>query len=135
MLSFILNVVSRPRLIVDRLYENVTQLTAFEASTGYGFWPLINNGWLAWTIAIASVIGLWGIICSVFRFKKESAMLQRFGYVDRASMAKMTNDDAQKILEYIMTYEFPQLYNISLQFAIFKVKSLCPRSFEVQDSI
>ncbi len=32
----------------------------------------------------------------------------------------MTNDDAQKILQYIMNYEFPYVYKTSLQFAIVK---------------
>lgn len=134
MLSSILNIVNQPRLIVDRLYENVTQLTVLEAMAGYGLGQLITNGWLAWAITITGVISLWGIICSVFRFKKESAMLQRFGYVDQASMAKMTNDDAQKIMVYIMSYEFPLLYKLSLQFAIFKVNTLHLRFAEVQDS-
>ncbi len=35
-------------------------------------------------------------------------------------MASMTNDDAQRILQYIMTYEFPFVYKTSLQFAILK---------------
>ncbi|ROV89131.1 hypothetical protein VSDG_08889 [Cytospora chrysosperma] len=123
MLSFIVNFVSQPRLIADRLYENVTQLTAFETIAGYGVWPLTVNGWLAWIITTIGVIGLWGIFCSVFRFKHEKAMLQRFGYINRASMAKMTNDDAQKILEDIMSYEFPLLYKVSLQYALFKTYS------------
>ncbi|ROW07939.1 hypothetical protein VMCG_03426 [Cytospora schulzeri] len=120
MLSFILTAVSQPRLVVDRLYENVTQLAAFETIAGYNVGVLNINGWLAWTITIASCIGLWGGLCSIFRYKQERAMLQRFSYPDRASMAQMTNDDAQKILEHIMSYEFPLLYKFSLQFAIFK---------------
>ncbi|KUI70729.1 hypothetical protein VM1G_05852 [Cytospora mali] len=120
MLSFIINAVNQPRLIVDRLYENVTQLSAFETITGYGFGSLATHGWLAWMIIVISGTSLWGLLCSSARFKTEKAMLQRFGYIDRASMARMTNDDAQRILEYIMTYEFPLLYKLSLQFAIFK---------------
>lgn len=121
MLSLVISAISQPRMVVDGLYENVTQLNAFETIAGYGTKPLVGNGWLAWTLTIFSVIGLWGTVCSFFRFRKEKAMLQRFGYSDRASMAKMTNDDAQKILENIMSYEFPLLYKFSLQFAIFKV--------------
>lgn len=126
MLSFIVNVVSQPRMIVDRVYENVTQLTAFQTIAGYGVGSLTINGWLAWTITIIITVGLWGILCSIFRFKHESAMRQRFGYIDRASMAQMTNDDAQEILEYIMSYEFPLLYKMSLQFALFKVNFTPP---------
>lgn len=107
--------------MMDHLYENATQLSTFETVAGYGFGPLANRSWLAWIITIFSALGLWGVLCSVFRFRNEKAMLKRFGYSDRAMMAKMTNDDAQKILQYIITYEFPLMYKLSLQFAIFKV--------------
>ncbi len=62
-------------------------------------------------------------LCSALRFRFEKAMRNKFNYPDRASLAKMTNDDAQAILDYIITREFPYLYNLSLQFALFKV---CP---------
>ncbi|KAK7743453.1 hypothetical protein SLS53_003987 [Cytospora paraplurivora] len=109
---------------MDHLYENVTQLSTFETVAGYGFGPLANKSWLAWIITIISAVGLWGVLCSILRFRNEKAMLQRFGYSDRAMMAKMTNDDAQKILQYIITYEFPLMYKLSLQFGIFKTSRL-----------
>lgn len=104
----------------------------YETIAGYDFGMQATNSWYTWMVIITSGIGLWAILCSVLRYKHERAMLQRFGYIDRASMAKMTNDDAQKIMEYIITYEFPLLYKVSLQFAIFKVKPwLLPAFSEV----
>lgn len=61
------------------------------------------------------------VTCSALRFRAEKQLRRRFArYTDRASMATMSNDDAQAILRNIITYEFPFLYKIALQFAIVK---------------
>lgn len=122
------SIASVVNLTMDRFYENVTQPTTSKDISDHGFWPLTSSGWLAWMVCILSAIGLWGVFCSIFRFKHEKAMLQRFGYINRASMSTMTNDEAQKILKYIMTYEFPLMYKLSLQFALFKVNINRPLS-------
>jgi hypothetical protein len=49
------------------------------------------------------------------------AMRKRYGYPDRASLAKMTTEIAQKIIAEVMQYEFPSLGKQSLEFALFKV--------------
>lgn len=82
---------------------------------------------MTWTNATVICIAMYLVTCSLLRFRHEKAMRLKFNYPDRASLARMTNDDAQSILEYIMTYEFPFLYKLALQFAIFKVK-LAPRN-------
>lgn len=68
-----------------------------------------------------TVLLVYAAICSSLRFRHEKAMLRRFNYPDRASLANMTSNDAQSILAYIMSYEFPFIYKTALQFAIFKV--------------
>lgn len=50
-------------------------------------------------------------------------MRKRLNFPDRESLSRMTNEDAQKIVSYISTYEFPLLYDFSLRYAIFKVGS------------
>ena len=47
--------------------------------------------------------------CQVLRFRTERTMRARFGDPagDRAALARMTNDEAQQIVEYTMTREFP----------------------------
>ncbi|RDW63500.1 hypothetical protein BP6252_11045 [Coleophoma cylindrospora] len=47
-------------------------------------------------------------------------MAKKFNYPDKASFARMTNVDAQAILQYLAELEFPRLYEMSLQFALFK---------------
>ena len=48
-------------------------------------------------------------------------MQQKFNYPDQASLSRMTNVDAQAIIQYLGELEFPLVYEKSLQFAIFKV--------------
>lgn len=60
-------------------------------------------------------------------------MLRAFGYPadsksekDRAALARMTNDEAQRIIAYISGYEIPQFHVLSLEFALFKVGLVPP---------
>lgn len=48
-------------------------------------------------------------------------MAKKFNYPDRASFSRMTNVDAQAIVQYVAELEFPKIYEMSLQFALFKV--------------
>lgn len=66
---------------------------------------------------------LYLLLCCALRFRREAAMRRAFNYPDRASMASMTNDDAQAIMKYIVDLEFPYLYNLSMQFGLFKVRT------------
>ncbi|KAL1864123.1 hypothetical protein Daus18300_007903 [Diaporthe australafricana] len=110
----------RPHVMADRFYENVTQLPATDAAFDGSLVQQSVTRSTAWLMSISAVLGLWVILCSSLRFRNEKAMLRRFNYPSRASFAKMTNDDAQQIVKYIMDCEFPLMYKLSLQFAIFK---------------
>lgn len=48
-------------------------------------------------------------------------MAKKFNYPDKASLSRMTNVDAQAIMQYVAELEFPKLYEMSVQFALFKV--------------
>lgn len=78
---------------------------------------------ISYPAAFFTLIVGYAIVCSCLRFRYEKAMMRRFNYPDRASLSKMTSNDAQSILSYLMTYEFPYIYKTALQFAIFKVRA------------
>lgn len=123
-MDFILNnLLQRPGVVADGLHDNVTQPPAVDATVGYGLiqQPVARS--TAWLIGVPAVLGLWVILCSSLRFRNEKAMLRRYNYQTRASLAKMTNDDAQQIVKYILDSEFPLIYKLSLQFALFKVRN------------
>ena len=76
-----------------------------------------ESPWLAYTLA---AIVVYLLLVRSLRHRRERAMRRKYNYPDRESMAHMTNDDAQAILQYMIEYEFPYLYTLSLEFALFK---------------
>ncbi|KAH8817067.1 hypothetical protein F5884DRAFT_853497 [Xylogone sp. PMI_703] len=60
------------------------------------------------------------VIQHYYRYDRVRKQRKLFNYPDRQSLGRMTNDDAWAIQRYIATLEFPQLYEVSLQFALFK---------------
>lgn len=77
-----------------------------------------------WTWKSVVVPGLvaYVLLCNSLRFRRERRLRRKMGYPDRASLAGMTNEDAQKILQFVAEDQFPMVYKLSLQFAIFKVR-------------
>lgn len=61
------------------------------------------------------------LLVHILRYSRRDAMLKKFGYTTRESLAKMTNTDAQAIMSNLGELEFPRFFKMSLQFALFKV--------------
>ncbi|KAI0126270.1 hypothetical protein BJ170DRAFT_582302 [Xylariales sp. AK1849] len=70
-------------------------------------------------ILVPSFLG-YLLLVQLLRFRRERGMRIRYGYPDRASLAKMTVEDAQKIIKDLSTLEFPAFLVTSLQFGLFK---------------
>ena len=71
--------------------------------------------------SLGALFVVYAAVCYVLRFRFERRMRQAFPkYSDRASMAAMTSEDAQKIISSVMCSEFPFVYKTALQFAIVK---------------
>ncbi|KAF3342591.1 hypothetical protein VD0002_g5584 [Verticillium dahliae] len=79
----------------------------------------ISMSWPSVPLLLAIVLG-YLLLCQSLRFYHINALQKRLGYTDRASLAGMSNDDAQIILKHIMERDFPMFYELALQFAIFK---------------
>ncbi len=71
-------------------------------------------------LMVAVLVAAYIVVCHLLRFRGEKAILKRFPYPDRASMAKMTHAEAQQIYKHILTREFPYMTKTALQFGIFK---------------
>ncbi|GKT41410.1 mycophenolic acid synthesis protein B [Colletotrichum spaethianum] len=67
-----------------------------------------------------ALIAAWVTLCASLRFKRITNFQKQMGFSDRDSLALMTNNQAQLILKNIIEFEFPKMYILSLQFAIFK---------------
>lgn len=74
-----------------------------------------------WSPYVASFAGVYVFLCSFLRFQRRDAMARKFNFPNRKSLAYMTNVQAQQITTYLAELEFPRLYLVSVQFALFKV--------------
>lgn len=75
------------------------------------------------------------VLVQALRFQREKSMRKRYGYPDRASLGKMTVEDAQKIIKDLASLEFPMMSETSLQFGLFKVCPCCSCSVKQVGSI
>ncbi|KAL7921236.1 hypothetical protein ACQKWADRAFT_327748 [Trichoderma austrokoningii] len=73
-----------------------------------------------WFVYSVASLAFYPTICSSLRFQRLKSMRRRFNYLDRDSLSRMTNEDAQKIVHAVSVYEFPLLYDLALKYAIFK---------------
>jgi hypothetical protein len=80
----------------------------------------LPRSWSWTTVAISSFL-IYALLCRGLRMQRRNAMHRKFGYTTRESLSKMSNVDAQAIMNYLGQLEFPRLYLASLQFALFKV--------------
>ena len=87
------------------------------------FKSAVLNNQLEWTWkeAFVAILAVYIAICSMLRFRREKYLRRKLSYPDRASLGRMTNEDAQQILQFLITSEFPYMYKTSLQFALLKV--------------
>ena len=55
------------------------------------------------------------MLCSAFRFSRRNAMLKKYKFTGRKSLARMTNVEAQAIMGQLAELEFPKIYYTSVQ--------------------
>ncbi|KAG4428732.1 hypothetical protein IFR05_015782 [Cadophora sp. M221] len=81
---------------------------------------LSSLDYTAWTPYVAGGFLFYILLCSALRFNRRDAMLKKFSFTDRKSLARMTNIEAQAIMCQLAELEFPKIYYTSVQFALFK---------------
>ncbi|KAL0929655.1 uncharacterized protein CTRU02_215297 [Colletotrichum truncatum] len=69
---------------------------------------------------LAALLAGWIVLCASLRFRRINNLQKRLGYTDRASLARMTNNDAHVIIRNMIEFEFPKFYTLALQFGLFK---------------
>ncbi|KZL85665.1 hypothetical protein CI238_10155 [Colletotrichum incanum] len=101
---------------------NITRLGSPDthgASSFLSYITLMPKALASTTMAVALIAG-WVALCASLRFRRITNLRKQMGFTDRGSLARMTNDQAQLILKNVIEFEFPKMYLLSLQFAIFK---------------
>lgn len=78
----------------------------------------LRQQWLPVTVGL--FIGFPLLIRSL-RYRRVRELHKQYDYPNRASMAKMTDQDAFEIQKAVVQFEFPFIFIKSLQFALFRV--------------
>ena len=60
-------------------------------------------------------------LCARLRFQRVRSLKQNKECASREAMSQMTNVQAQHIISDMARFEFPTMFKMSLQFALFKV--------------
>ncbi|KAH8197741.1 hypothetical protein TruAng_008075 [Truncatella angustata] len=92
----------------NTMHDNPYKVSAF---LGDGAWK---------TVAISIGLG-YLLLVQALRFQRAKSLRRCYGFPDRASLKKMTVEDAQKIIVDLASLEFPLMSETSLQFGLFKV--------------
>jgi hypothetical protein len=117
--------------MMDSIHLSVTESSTVVSRNGYNGWfeSHLSTIWgrgfvpdLSWH-ALLSVALLYPIACSWLRFRRIKAARREFKFENRESMSSMTTIQAHSIVKNMSQFEFPLLYGMSLQFALFKVPS------------
>lgn len=77
----------------------------------------------SWKILAPLTFVSYVCLCSALRFRRVNGLRSKYGFKDRKSLSRMTNEEAYEISRAITVYEFPMLYNLSLHFGGLKVFS------------
>lgn len=64
---------------------------------------------------------MYVLLCQLLRFRRVKNMQSHYGFTDRASLSRMTNDEAHAISKKISQLEFPTIYELGVRVALFKV--------------
>ncbi|KAK1585226.1 uncharacterized protein LY79DRAFT_273977 [Colletotrichum navitas] len=107
---------------MDTATPNITHVESpspWAASGHLRYIALMPESLASSTAAVALIAG-WIALCAFLRFRRITNLRSQMGFTDRRSLARMTNDQAHLILKNIIDLEFPKMYILSLQFAIFK---------------
>ena len=75
---------------------------------------------LRWELAVPAFIAYLLLVRSL-RFRRRDNLEARYAPSGRASLASLTNNDAQTILKDLTELEFPKFFGFSIIFALFKV--------------
>ncbi|KAI0538715.1 hypothetical protein GGR58DRAFT_467105 [Xylaria digitata] len=78
------------------------------------------SSWKEYVIPIA--LG-YVVLCRALRYRGEKNLRRRMGFPEgcgREALSSMTNDQAQHIIKYLASWEFPEFHLMALQFGLFK---------------
>ncbi|KAF5592609.1 dephospho kinase [Fusarium pseudocircinatum] len=70
-------------------------------------------------IILGALLG-YVVLCSLLRFSRINSLRSKLRFHDRASLSRMTNQDAFQIVQNIARFEFPLFYDLAVRLALFE---------------
>ncbi|KAI1432556.1 hypothetical protein GGR50DRAFT_688863 [Xylaria sp. CBS 124048] len=77
----------------------------------------------SWPRSLVALAAGYAALCRALRYRREEGLRRRMGFPagrGREGLSRMTNAQAQQIIETLTTYEFPAFSQVALEFALFK---------------
>jgi hypothetical protein len=83
---------------------------------------LISFAPTSWSgpIILGALLG-YVVLCSLLRFSRINSLRSKLRLYDRASLSRMTNQDAFQVVQNIARFEFPLFYDLAVRLALFEV--------------
>ncbi|KAI0440787.1 hypothetical protein F4803DRAFT_455054 [Xylaria telfairii] len=98
-------------------------ITSSNIPSGIAAFPILLPSLSSWKEYVVPAVVGYMVLCRTLRYRGERRLRRRIGFPEsggREALSSMTNEQAQQIIKYLSTYEFPQLHLLSLQFGLFK---------------
>lgn len=69
------------------------------------------------------IVAAYPVLVSFLRFRRLKSLHKKYNYPTRASLSRMTDDEAWEIQKAMLELEFPFIFVKALQFALFRVRT------------
>ncbi|KAI0840346.1 hypothetical protein F5Y06DRAFT_308682, partial [Hypoxylon sp. FL0890] len=80
----------------------------------------VVDGAMTWILNVTTIVLAYVFLCAILRHRHRLAMEKRFNFPNRASLARMTVEDAYVIQTWLAEQEFPHVFSAAIFFALFK---------------
>ncbi|RGP67780.1 dephospho- kinase [Fusarium longipes] len=94
---------------------NASTSASFQSDLLTSFSPTSFSGPILLGIFVGYVA-----LCSLVRFSRVNSLRSKLGFHDRASLSRMTNQDAFEIVKVMANLEFPLFYDLGTRLALFE---------------
>ncbi|KAI1424919.1 hypothetical protein F5Y12DRAFT_749779 [Xylaria sp. FL1777] len=106
-------------------------MNATDSRTSFDLWVTVTSirpstllaSMSPWKSYVVPAVLGYILLCRALRYRGEQKLRRRMGFPEgcgREALSRMTNDQAQQIIRYLATYEFPDFHRMSLEFGFFK---------------
>lgn len=100
---------------MDNISENTRDVHASHAS-----FAALSVSRYSWSSLLSLAVAVYLLLASSLRFRRIDAVKRKYGFYSRDSLAKMTDNEAHEILNFISDLEFPTMFEKGLQLALFR---------------